>query len=181
MSIGVVAELRVMLGPKLLAVRRRRTGKGRVGRLLVLAGIGAAAWPFIYLVVVRLLSMLRGVEEIGPLLASRLLGLGLLLFLGILLLSNVIASLSSFFLARDLNAIRTAPVDWLSVYTARLIETTVSSSWMVLLILLPVFAAYGRVYGGGPAFLVVVIVAMIPFLLIPATIGSAVTLLIVRV
>jgi len=180
-SIGVVAELRVMLGPKLLAVRRRRTGKGRVGRLLVLAGIGAAAWPFIYLVVVRLLSMLRGVEEIGPLLASRLLGLGLLLFLGILLLSNVIASLSSFFLARDLNALRTAPVDWLSVYAARLIETTVSSSWMVLLILLPVFAAYGRVYGGGPAFLVVVIAAMIPFLLIPATIGSAVTLLIVRV
>lgn len=177
----VLAELRVLLRPKLLAARRRRSSKGRVGRLLVLVGIGAAAWPFIYVTVVKLLTMLRGVEEIGPLLASRLLGLGLLLFLGILLLSNLIASLSSFFLARDLNAIRSAPVDWLSLYSARLVETTVSSSWMVLLILLPVFAAYGRVYGGGVGFLGIVIAAMIPFLVIPATIGSAITLLLVRV
>jgi len=180
-SAVVLAELRVLLRPKLLAARRRRSSKGRAGRLLVLVGIGAAAWPFIYLTVVKLLSMLRGVEEIGPLLASRLLGLGLLLFLGILLLSNLIASLSSFFLARDLNAIRTAPVDWLSLYSARLVETTVSSSWMVLLILLPVFAAYGRVYGGGVVFFGIVIAAMIPFLVIPATIGSAITLLLVRV
>ncbi len=181
MKIGVLAELRVLLRPKLLAARRRRSAKGRAGRILVLVGIGAAAWPFIYLSIVRLLSTLRGVEEIGPLLAARLLALGLLLFLGILLLSNLIASLSSFFLARDLNAIRSAPVDWLSVYCARLLETIVSSSWMVVLILLPVFTAYARVYGGGFGFLVVVILTMIPFLLIPATIGSAITLLLVRV
>jgi ABC-2 type transport system permease protein len=180
-SARVLAELRVLLRPKLLAAGRRRGSKGRAGRLLVLVGVGAAAWPFIYLAVVRLLTMLRGIEDIGPLLASRLLGLGLLLFFGILLLSNLIASLSSFFLSRDLNAIRSAPVDWLSLYTARLIETTVNSSWMVLLILLPVFVAYGRVYAGGVGFLGVVVAAMIPFLVIPATIGSAVTLLMVRV
>ncbi|MDH3298116.1 MAG: hypothetical protein OEM96_07565 [Gemmatimonadota bacterium] len=181
MKVGVLSELAVLLRPKLLAACRRRGSKGRVGRVLVLIGIGAAAWPFIYVAVARLLSTLRGVEEIGPLLAARLLGLGLLLFLGILLLSNLIASLSSFFLARDLSAVRSAPVDWLSLYTARLLETTASSSWMVLLILVPVLAAYARVYGGGLWFLVAVIVTLIPFLLIPAAIGSASTLLLVRV
>ncbi len=181
MSAGVFSEMRVLLRPKWLAARRRRSTKGRAGRLLVLVGIGAAAWPLIYLAIVRLLSMLRGIEEIGPLLASRLLGFGLLLFLGILLLSNLIASLSSFFLSRDLDAIRAAPVDWLSLYSARLLETAVNSSWMVLLILLPVFAAYGHVYGGGVLFFAVVVAAMIPFLIIPATVGSAVTLLLVRV
>lgn len=180
MSAGVFSDLRILLRPKLLAARRRRGPRGRVGRLLVLVGVGAAAWPFIYLGVVRLLGTLRGVEEIGPLLANRLLGLGLLLFLGILLLSNLVAALSSFFLAHDLYAIRSAPVDWLSVYSARLLETIVSSSWMVLLILVPVLAGYGRVYGGGIQFVAVVIAAMIPFLLIPAAIGSAVTLLLVR-
>ncbi len=181
MKPGVLAELAVLLRPKLLAARRRRGTKGRFGRLLVLVGVGAAAWPFIYLAIARLLSTLRGVEEIGPLLAARLLGLGLLLFLGILLLSNLIASLSSFFLARDLPTVRSAPVDWLSLYTARLLETTASSSWMVVLILVPVLAAFGRVYGGGLAFLAVVVLTLIPFLIIPAAIGSAVTLVLVRV
>lgn len=148
--------------------------------MLVLFGVGAAAWPLIYVGVVKLLTALRAVEEIGPLLAGRLLGLGLLMFLGILLLSNLIAALSSFFLARDLPMIRSTPVDWLSLYTARLLETAVSSSWMVLLILVPVIAAYARVYGGGPTFLLVVLASLIPYFLIPAAIGSALTLLLVR-
>ena len=41
-------------------------------------GVGAAAWPFIYVTLTRLLRVLRGVEEVGPLLASKLLALGLL-------------------------------------------------------------------------------------------------------
>lgn len=171
----------LLLRPKLLGARRRRGPRGRLGRLLVLLAIGAAAWPFIYLTLVRLLTTLRAVEEIGPLLAERLLGLGLLLFLGILLLSNLIASLSSFFLARDLPAIRSSPVDWLSVYSARLAETAVSSSWMVVLVLVPVVVAYARVYEGGPMFGAVAVASLLPFLLIPAVVGAAVTLLLVRV
>ena len=178
---GVAHEVGVLLRPKLLAVRRRRGSRGRLGRALVLLAVGAAAWPFIYITLVRLLTALRGVEEIGPLLAARLLGLALLLFLGILLLSNLIASLSSFFLARDLPAIRSSPVDWLSVYAARLFETVVSSSWMVVLILIPMVAAYARVYGGGPGFAAIVLASVVPFLLIPAAVGSALTLLLVQV
>lgn len=181
MSRAVLRETGLLLRPKLLAVRRRRGSKGRLGRGLVLLTVGAAAWPFIYLALARLLTTLRAVEEIGPLLAARLLGLGLLLFLGILLLSNLIASLSSFFLARDLPAIRSSPVDWLSVYAARLVETVMSSSWMVVLVLVPVVAAYARVYEGGLGFIAVVAVSIVPFLIIPAAVGSALTLLLVRV
>jgi ABC-2 type transport system permease protein len=180
-SSHVAREVGILLRPKLLAVRRRRGSRGRLGRVLVLLAVGAAAWPFIYLTLVRLLTALRGVEEIGPLLAARLLGLALLLFLGILLLSNLIASLSSFFLARDLPALRSSPVDWLSVYTARLFETVVSSSWMVVLVLVPTVAAYARVYSGGPGFAVIVLVSLVPFLLIPAAVGSGLTLLLVQV
>ena len=51
----------------------------------------------------RLLAYFRGVPEIGPLLAGKLLGLILVGFFSILLLSNIITALSSFFLARDLD------------------------------------------------------------------------------
>jgi hypothetical protein len=168
--------------PKVLSARRRgATGGGRLGRAVLVFGIGAAAWPFIYVTLSRLLRTLRGVEEVGPLLASKLLALGLLVFFGILLLSNLIGALSSFFLSRDLSWVRSAPVDWLAVYLSRLTETLVSSSWMVVLMLVPILAAYERVYDGGWPFLALSVFAVVPFLVIPAAIGSAITLILVRV
>ena len=178
---SVAGEFRLLLMPKLMSARRRGVvGKGRWGRVAMVVGIGAAAWPFIYLTLTRLLRTLRGVEEVGPLLASKLLALGLLIFLGILLLSNLIAALSSFFLSRDLPWIRAAPVDWLAVYLSRLTETLVSSSWMVVLMLVPMLAAYWTVYDGGWLFALLSAASIVPFLIIPAAIGSATTLLLVR-
>ena len=115
------------------------------------------------------------------LLAGKLLGLVLISFFGLLLLSNVITALSSFFLARDLDLLVSAPVDWLTLYCAKLLETTVNSSWMVVLMAVPIFTAYGIAYDGGWWYPLVALGAFTPFLLIPAVIGSAVTLLLVNI
>src|SRR5215216_1086218 len=92
-----------------------------------------------------------------PLLAGKLLGLILVSFFGMLLLSNVISALSTFFLARDLDLLVAGPVDWLRLYAAKLVETCAHSSWMVVLMAVPLFAAYGIVYHGGPMFVFVVV------------------------
>jgi ABC-2 type transport system permease protein len=179
---GFADGLRLLLRPKLLSARRRSaSGHSRLGRAALVFVIGLAAWPLVYLAFYRLLSALRVVEEVGPLLASKILGVGFLVFFGILLLSNLIAALSSFFLSRDLPYLQTTPVDWLSLYAARLAETLVSSSWMVLLMLVPILAAYDRVFGGGIAFYGLALIVIIPFLVIPAAVGSAGTLILVRV
>src|ERR1044071_3704382 len=92
-----------LLGPKVLTARggaaAREPGAGF--RLVFLAFFGFAFWAFIYGMLFRLLKYFRGVQEIGPLLAGKLLGLILVGFFSILLLSNIITALSSFFLARD--------------------------------------------------------------------------------
>ena len=98
-----------------------------------------------------MLRYFRSVEEIGNLLAGKLLGLILLAFFSILLLSNIITALSTFFLAKDLDLLVAAPVGWLRLYLAKLAETIVHSSWMVALLALPIFTAYGIVYRGGLA------------------------------
>jgi ABC-2 type transport system permease protein len=171
-----------LLGPKWLTARvRARSGeRGRYARTALLAGLGFVFWGIIFGVLHRLLAYFRGVQEIGPLLAGKLLGVILISFLSILLLSNVITALSSFFLAKDLDLLVAAPVDWLRLYGAKLIETAVHSSWMVVLLAVPMFAAYGVVYHGGWMFPVLVIGVFLPFLLIPTVIGSAVTLLLVN-
>ncbi|MBI2796930.1 MAG: hypothetical protein HYX65_09520 [Gemmatimonadetes bacterium] len=143
--------------------------------------MGLLFWAFIFAVLYRLLAYFRGVEEIGPLLAGKLLGMMLLSFFSILLLSNVITALSSFFLARDLDMLVSAPVDWLRLYGAKLLETVIASSWMVVLMAIPMLSAYGVVYQGGWLFPLVAVGVMLPFLVIPAVAGSALTLTLVNV
>ncbi len=169
--------------PKWLTARARAVSeeRGHGLRMFFLGVFGLGFWAFIFLMLYRLLRYFRGVPEIGPLLAGKLLGLILVGFFSILLLSNVITALSSFFLARDLDLLVSAPVDWLNLYLAKLLETMVHSSWMVVLMAVPMFAAYGVVYAGGPLFPLVVLVTFVPFLVVPAVIGSAITLLLVNV
>jgi ABC-2 type transport system permease protein len=128
-----------------------------------------------------MLLYFRNTQGIGELLAGKLLGLALLTFLGILLLSNVITSLSTFFLSRDLELIMASPTDILGVYGARLLETMVNSSWMVALLAVPLFLAYGFAYAAPPAFYLLALGVMIPFLVLPAVAGVAITLLLVNV
>src|SRR5687768_9889792 len=174
--------LRALLLPKLFTARARARSKekGRGARTVVLAVTGAIFWAFAFGVLQRLLAYFRGVPEIGPLLAGKLLGLILVAFFSILLLSNVITALSSFFLARDLDLLASAPTDWLAFYSAKLIETCVNSSWMVVLMAVPMLTAYGTVYDGGGAFIGLAILTFLPFLIIPAAIGTATTLVLVN-
>jgi ABC-2 type transport system permease protein len=67
------------------------------------------------------------------------------------------------------------------VYFARLLETLAHSSWMVVLMLVPILSAYGVVYGGGLDFVLIAGVALVGFLVLPAVIGTAVTLVLVNV
>ena len=172
-----------LLLPKLLTARARaRQGeRGRATRLVVLTALGGAFWVAIFAVVYRVLGYFKGVPEIGALLAGKLLGVALLSFLSILLLSNVITALSTFFLARDLDMLAAAPLDWLRLYLAKLAETGLHSSWMVALMALPIFTAYGLAYDGGPLFPLVVVAVLVPLLAIPAALGAALTLLLVNV
>lgn len=172
-----------LLRPKWITARVRARGgeKGRAARIALLGVTGTLFWAFVLVVLFRLLLYFRSVPEIGPLLAGKLLGLIFVSFFAILLLSNIITALSSFFVARDLDLLVAAPVDWLRLYGAKLLETAVHSSWMVVLMAVPIFIAYGVAYDGGLLFPLVAVVTFVPFLLIPAVVGSAITLLLVRV
>src|SRR5687768_6051646 len=175
--------LRALLLPKLFTARARARSKekGRGARTVVLAVTGAIFWAFAFGVLHRLLAYFRGVAEIGPLLAGKLLGLILVGFFSILLLSNVITALSSFFLAKDLDLLVSGPVDWLKLYGAKLLETIVNSSWMVALMAVPMFTAYGVAYDGGWWFPLIALAVFLPVLIIPGVIGSLLTLVLVNV
>jgi ABC-2 type transport system permease protein len=176
-------SLGLLLRPKWLTARSRTMAneRGRAARFTLLGVMGVLFWVFIYTVLYKLLVYFRGVPDLGPFLAGKLLGLILVGFFSLLLLSNVITALSSFFLARDLDLLVAAPVDWLTLYGAKLLETGVNASWMVVLMAIPMFAAFGVAYHGGPLFPLIIVAVFVPFLVVPAVIGSAITLLLVNI
>ena len=147
----------------------------------MLGFVGLFFWAFIFGIIFRMLLYFRGTQGIGDLLAAKLLGLALLTFLMILLLSNVITALSTFFLSDDMELLVAAPVDSVKLYGARLVETIVNSSWMVALLTVPLLAAYGVVYGASWTFYGVAVATIIPYLVLPAVAGAAFTLMLVNV
>ena len=170
-----------LLRPKLRTkMNRARSDEGRLFKALLLGFVGLFFWSLIFAVIFRMLLYFRGTQGIGDLLAGKLLGLAFLTFLMILVLSNVITALSTFFLSEDLELVVAAPIEPEAVYGARLIETMVDSSWMVALLAIPLLIAYGVVYAADAWYYLLAFGTLVPFLIVPAVIGSALTLILVN-
>ena len=176
-----VATIGELLRPKWIMTRRRMGGEGSELRVAVLGLLGLIFWAILFGIIYRMLMYFKAAAGIGDVLALKLLGLILLAFLSVLLLSNIITALTSFFLARDLELFAAAPVDGVRMYFARLIETTTHSSWMVILVLLPVFAAYAVAYRAGWEYFAIALPTLASYLVLPSVLGAALTLVLVNV
>lgn len=174
---------RLLLAPRALAVRNRYRRYSRAARMR-LAGFSilgllfaAAVFAFFY----RALSYFLSVPEFGPVLTYKLLGMVFITFFSILLFSNIVTSLSTFYLSRDLERVVAAPVPLNQLFYARFAETVVDSSWMMILFAAPAFLAYGVVHGTGIGFYLMTAATLPPFVLIPAAVGVALTTVLVNV
>lgn len=175
------ASLRVLLAPKWQMARRRVDESSSTARVAIMGTVGVIFWMILFGIIYRMLRYFKEAAGIGDVLAVKLLALILLAFLSVLLLSNIITALSSFFLARDLELLSAAPVDGIKVYAARLLETMTQSSWMVIIVLVPVLSAYAIAYGAGLLYIGVALTALVSYLVLPAVIGTALTLVLVNV
>lgn len=172
----------VLLSPFLLSWKNdlRAGDQKKWLRRVVLLCLALGFWMATYWTVKRVLVYFQTVYELGPALAYQLLLIILITFLSMLLFSNVITALSTYFLARDLDLILSLPISRSAFFYSRLVTTTVNSSWMVLSFSLPIFAAYGSVFRGGVHFYLWVILVLPLFLIIPAALGALTTHLLVH-
>jgi ABC-2 type transport system permease protein len=171
----------LLLSPRNSAVKNRLTrlapGDGLKTFVLVLLGLGF--WGFLFGMSFKVLGYFRTIEGLGDLLALRLLSMILLTFFSILVFSNVVTALSTFYLSGELDILHSSPVPIESIYRAKLMETIVDSSWITLIYGLPVFIAYGVVFRANLLYCLGLFLTIIPFLLIPAVIGISATMLLV--
>jgi ABC-2 type transport system permease protein len=176
------AIMLLLLSPRYHAIKNRlnRLAPGDGLKTVVLTLLGFGFWAFMFGVSFKVLTYFRTIEGLGDLLALRLLSMILLTFFSILVFSNIVTSLSTFYLSGELDILLSSPVKIENIYRAKFIETIVDSSWMTLIYGLPVFIAYGMVFKASLAFYLGLILTIVPFLIIPAGIGIIVTMLLVN-
>lgn len=172
----------LLLTPRYHAIKNRltRLAPGDGLKTAVLGLLGFGFWAFLYGISFKVLTYFRAIEGLGDLLALRLLSMILLTFFSILLFSNIVTSLSTYYLSEELELLHSAPIRIESIFRAKFIETIVDSSWITLIYGLPVFLAYGMVFKASLLYYAVLFLTIIPFLIIPAGLGIMVTMLLVN-
>ena len=147
-----MSEVLTLLRPRLWAVKNGRMSgraKSRRLRFLIFWTLGLGIWVGAFLIIYRVLIYFQGVEEFGHILAFKLLSMALVIFFSLLLFSGILTSLSKLYLSKDLPLVHAMPVPSEKIFLARWMESTLDSSWMVLVYSLPVFISYGIVFRAG--------------------------------
>ncbi len=172
-----------LLLPSLWATRNRarRREKGDGARAVVFGGIGLGVMSVLFYGAFWVTWQAAQYAELGDYLIRIGLSWLFLTFLSFLTFSGVVAALSTFFLSDDLRLILAAPVASRRLFFARFSRTLAQAGWMVVVFLLPVLAGIAFAKCASWWFVVTATMTVVPFVVIPVALGSAVTLLLVNV
>ncbi len=172
-----------LLLPSLLSSRNRarRREPGDLTRAALFGGIALIVAGVIFYGAFWLTLQLVDYAELGDYLLRLGLSWLFLTFLSFLAFSSVVTALSTFFLSDDLRLLLSAPVAPRRLFYARFARTLAQSSWMVVVFITPILAGVGLARCAPPAFYVTAVLTVVPFVIIPCAIGSAITLLLVNV
>ena len=180
--ISCIRVLRLILWARLVSIRTELAALRKKSRLMlaVLASfcLGYMAVGY-YLFDVGLL-FLRHFPVVGSLLAQRLLFLIFGFFFAMLVFSNAIIGYANLYRNRETSFLLSLPIRPRDIYLWKILESLVFASWALLFLSAPMMVAWGRVAESGLRFYPEVFLAFIPFVIIPAQIGSWIILLIVR-
>lgn len=168
--------------PKLLGIKfnilrgsLRSTADGRY-RIPAFTLLSAVFWAMLFRSSLWVVSEALLIEPVGELLVQKLLSIAFLVFLGLLVFSNVVTVFSTFYLADELEFLMSKPIPKDSLFTARFIEALTQSSWVIFIFGLPIFFAAGIGVGAGPEYYIAMVLVLVPFVAIPTALASILAL-----
>lgn len=122
-----------------------------------------------------------GLPTVGEIVMLRILSVFSLALFLMLIFSNVLVSFATFYRAQEMRCLVQAPLTWRELFAVRFGECVVFSSWASAFLGSPMILGYGLVTGAHPAFYMAAILYYLPFVIIPASLGTIVTILLVRI
>jgi ABC-2 type transport system permease protein len=127
------------------------------------------------------LNFLHEFQIVGSLLSQRILFLIFAFFFAMLIFSNLIIGYTTLFKNRETEWLLSLPVAHRDVYRWKFLEALVISSWALIFLSAPLMVAFGRVHAVPPHFYAQIALVYLPFVVIPALLGSWIIVFLVRV
>ncbi len=130
-----------------------------------------------YFIFNRIFVFLLKYEEIGAGIVYRIFSLMFSMFFIMLIMSSIVSSIATFFRTAELEFLFSTPMRVSSIFTVKLIENGVYSSWATSIMAFPLLIALGMAYSAGPAFYVLSISIFLLLILTATMIGLIVVFL----
>lgn len=174
--------LRLLLWARFVSARAEVAALRKKSRLMlvVLTGFCAGYLAAGYYIFHTGLVFLHRFPLVGTLLGQRLLYLVFGFFFAMLIFSNAIIGYAGLFRNRETDFLLSLPISTRDVYLWKLIESQALASWALLFLSAPMMAAWGRANEARGPFYLQVLVAFLPFVIIPAQLGSWLIVAMVR-
>jgi ABC-2 type transport system permease protein len=138
-----------------------------IAAVLLFLGTALFYWTF---------EFLLGQEVFGPPLVERLLGMVLMAFFSMLVFSNLIITLTTTYISKEVEFLMGHPLAYRQIFSVKLCESIFYSSWAFALLSLPIFVAYGAARHVGLKFYGGTVLLIIPFTIIPGALGALITM-----
>ncbi len=146
--------------------------------LLILTGV---EWVTYHLFLVAFDFLLRQ-GEIGRLILERLFNMGWAVIFFLLVISNLITAFSTFYRSREVEYLFSTPLSHEEVFRGKLADNLLFSSWAILIVGLPMMAAFGTVKDMAfDAILLLSGIGLLPLILIAGGLAMLVTVVLARV
>lgn len=118
--------------------------------------------------------------NLSDLVMARLLAVFALALFVMLIFSNVLITYSTLYRSREVTYLVQSPISTLELFLGRFYEGVIFSSWASAFLGSPVMLAYGLETGAPLGFYLALLGFYLPFVIIPAALGSIVTIVVVR-
>jgi ABC-2 type transport system permease protein len=162
----VLARLRSLLAT---VFDRRPDRIARTATAVVVAGLFTYGGYRLFL---YMFEFLARVPDVGFFLIDRLLSLGFLAFFLMLIVSNVITSLATLYRSGETSFLLATPLPHRGVFALKFADNLAYSSWAILILGVPLVAAYGAVNGfSALEYVAAGGLVLLPFVVIPACLG----------
>ncbi len=172
-------DIITLITPRLRSIYNQggsSSSRGTIYKYLLIIALGVTFWVAALYVSIRVLRYFSQIEELGDILALKLLSMVIITIFSLLIFSNILNALSKLYLAKDLKLVHSMPVESYRIFFARWIETMFDSSWMVILYTLPLFVAYDLIYSPNIFFYPITITSLILLAIGASGIGAIVVL-----
>jgi ABC-2 type transport system permease protein len=120
-------------------------------------------------------------EGLRYLLMAKLLQMVYLVFTLLLVYSNIVMSISAYFLSSELDLLHSRPISEKAIFFHSFFHTFIRSSWMFIAFGTPILYAYGTVMNQAAAFPAQIGLIILPSLILPTAIGILIGILLIYV